>query len=832
MNGQWIFLLLDNTAAMKGKKPEILAQRPFLFWHRISPSYQESIANMIKHTILLIYRNFKRFRTTFFINLIGLSTGLACSILIYLWVNDELGVDKFHENDHRLFQVMTNQNRPDDIVTLGHGPGQLVDELPVEMPEVEYAVGTSRITEFTLSIPGKNLTASGQFASEHFFEVFSFPLLQGDDGRVLNNKNAIVLSEKTAQALFNTTENVVGKTVEWAFRGFDHSVVVTGVFRDIGVNSSQQFDFLLSYEMYKELLGESLHWGNHNAMTFLLLRENTNVAEFNSKIENFIKNRNADTNLTIFAAPYSDNYLYGKYENGKSVGGRIGYVRLFAAIGIFILIIACINFMNLATAKASRRIKEVGIKKAVGAGRKILIIQYLAESLMMAFLSVAVALLLVDVFLPQFNAITGKQLFIPFNGAFISVVFGIAVITGLVSGSYPALYLSRFSPALVLKGRLTSLGGEQWARSALVVFQFTLSIMFIVAVWITYKQMAYVETKYLGLEKDDVIYFKMQGTLADRYDTFVAELKEIPGVVEASGMWGNVTGLTSFTTGSFDWKGRDPDKVIQFEHLGVHYNLIELLDIQIVSGRSFSEQFPTDTTAIILNETAVRVMGLTDAVGERFGLWGNDYKIIGVVKDFHFESLRNEVKPFFFRVRPREIDKVLVKLEEGNEQSTIQRIEAFHKRFNPGYAFDYRFLDEDYQAQYSAEQRMTVLSKYFAGLAILISCLGLFGLAAFTAERRLKEIGIRRVHGSSVAGIVYLLCNDFNKIVVIAIVLAMPISFFGTTIWLESFAYRIEVEWWYFFGAGCIALVISWITVGIQAWKVASINPIKCLKDE
>lgn len=787
---------------------------------------------MIKHTFLLIYRNFKRFKTTFFINLVGLSTGLACAIIIYLWVNDETSVDKFHKYDQRLFQVMTNQNRPDDIVTLGHGPGQLADELPVEMPDIEYAVGTSSISEFTLSIPGKNLVVSGQFAGEHFFKIFSFPLLLGSQDQVLTSKNAIVISEKTALALFNTTQNVIGKTVEWEFRGFSQSVIVTGVFEDVASNSSQQFGFLLSYEMYKDLLGESLHWGNHNAVTYLLLKEGTNVAGFNSKIEHFIKKRNANTNLTIFAVPYSDNYLYGKYESGESVGGRITYVRLFTVIGFFILIIACINFMNLATAKASRRIKEVGIKKAVGAGRKTLIVQYLAESMMMAFLSIAVALLLVDVFLPQFNIITSKQLSMSFTWRIISVLVGIAVLTGLVAGSYPALYLSRFNPAVVLKGRLTSPAGEQWARSGLVIFQFTLSIVFIVAVWITYKQMAYVQTKYLGLEKDDVIYFKMQGTLAERYDSFVAELKEVPGVVEASAMWGNVMGLTSFTTGSFAWKGRDPDEVIQFEHLGIHYDLIELLDIQLVAGRSFSQAFPTDTTAIILNEKAVDVMGLADPVGERFGLWGNDYKIIGVVKDFHFQSLHNAVKPFFFRITPGEVDKVMVKLKEGEERTTIESISALHKRFNPGYAFDYRFLDEDYQAQYKAEQRVTVLSKYFAGLAILISCLGLFGLASFTAERRLKEIGIRKVHGSSVAGIVYLLCNDFNRIVIIAIVLALPVSYLGTTLWLQDFAYRIKVEWWYFIGAGVIALAISWITVGIQAWKVASINPIKCLKDE
>ena len=657
-------------------------------------------------------------------------------------------------------------------------------------------------------------------------------MLAGDANSVLARKDAIVLSEQTARALFGSTEDVVGKIIEWQSRNYRQQAMVTGVFRNVPSNSSEKFDFLLSYELYKELMGESFSWGNHSAITYLQLRENTSIRDFNSKIEDFIKKRDPNTNLTIFAKPYSESYLYGKYKNGKVVGGRITYVRLFSAIAIFILVIACINFMNLATAKASRRIKEVGIKKAVGAGRSILITQYLGESLLMSFLSMALAILLVDIFLPQFNVITGKQLFIPFDARLTAVLLGIALITGIVAGSYPALYLSRFNPAIVLKGRFVASSGEQWARSGLVIFQFTLSIIFIVAVWITYKQLAYVQTKYLGLDKDNIIYFKMQGSLPERFETFVEELKSIAGVVEASGMWGSVMGHTSFTTGSFEWKGRDPDKVIQFEHLGIQYDMIELLGIEMTAGRSFSRDFPADTSSIILNETAVKVMGLEDPVGERFGLWGNEYKIIGIVKDFHFQSLHNEVKPFFFRITPREMDKVLVKLEEGKEEQTIRRITEFHRRFNPGYIFDYKFLDEDYQAQYQAEQRVAALSKYFAGLAILISCLGLFGLASFTAEKRLKEIGIRKVLGSSVTSILYLLCNDFNRIVLIAIVFALPISYFATTLWLNNFAYRIELQWWYFIAAGLIAFVISWLTVGLQAWKAARINPVKCLRDE
>lgn len=786
---------------------------------------------MFRHTIKLIYRNFKRFRTTFFINLIGLTTGLACAVLIYLWIADELKVDKFHKRDRQLYKVMTNQNRPDDVVTLGEGPGQLPAELAAEIPEIEFAVGSTSAVEFTLSTSERNITARGQFSGEHFFNIFSFPMMAGEADKVLASKDAVVLSETMARALFGTTD-VVGKMIEWQFTNYKQLATVAGVFYNVPSYSSQQFDFVLPFELYKELIGESLSWGNHNAITYLQLRQGVNVVEFNEKIKDFIKKRDPNTNLTLFAKPYSESYLYGNYENGKVAGGRITYVRLFSAIAVFILIIACINFMNLATAKASRRIKEVGIKKAVGAGRKILIAQYLGESLLMAILSMLAAILLVDLLLPQFNIITGKQLAIPFDASLIAVLLGIVVITGVVAGSYPALYLSRFNPAVVLKGTFVASSNERWARSGLVILQFTISIIFIVAVWVTYKQMAYVQTKHLGLDKDNIIYFKMNGSIPARFETFVEELKGIHGVVEASGMWGSVMGHTSFTTGSFEWNGRDPDKVIQFEHLGIQYGMIELLGIQVAAGRSFSRDFPADTSSIILNETAIKVMGLEDPVGERFVLWGNEYKIIGIVKDFHFQSFHNEVKPFFFRITPREMDKVLVKLEEGKEEQTIAKIAGFHKRFNPGYVLDYKFLDEDYQAQYKAEQRVEALSKYFATLAILISCLGLFGLATFTAERRLKEIGIRKLLGSSVSSIIYLLCNDFNRVILIAIILALPISYFATSLWLNNFAYRIELEWWYFIGAGLIALGISWLTVGLQAWKAARINPVNCLRDE
>jgi ABC-type antimicrobial peptide transport system permease subunit len=476
---------------------------------------------MFHHILTIIYRNFKRFRSTFLINLIGLSTGLACAIVIYLWVADETRIDRFHEHGDRLFQVMTNQNRPDVIVTLGEGPGMLEDELPAAFPEIEYAVGSSGIGDFiTLSTPNKNLQATGQFAGLHYFEIFSFPLLEGNPKDVLKDEKSIVLSQRMALALFDTDKDVVGKALEWKVPGYTEQVMVSGIFEDINPMSSLQFDFVLPYDVYEDFMRSmgSLSWGNHNAVTYLLLKEHTDVALLNDKIRGFVRKHDPTSNLTLFLRPFSDNYLYSKYENGKIAGGRIVYVRIFSAVAVVILIIACVNFMNLATARASRRVREVGIKKAMGAGRGSLALQYLAESVFMATLSTILAIVAVEFFLPHFNEITGKRLTIPMDPAFALVVTGITILAGVLAGSYPALYLSGFSPSKILKARVQLPGGESWARKGLVAFQFTLAIVFITAVWVTYRQMEFIRQKNLGFDRENVLSFRLEGKVASNLD--------------------------------------------------------------------------------------------------------------------------------------------------------------------------------------------------------------------------------------------------------------------------------------------------------------------------
>lgn len=793
---------------------------------------------MFRHTLILIYRNFKRFKSTALINFVGLSTGLACTLLIYLWVNDELGIDRFHKNDNRLFQVMANHHLSQGIETWTATPDLLAETMADELPEIEYATAIINPEEwfgkFTLSTPNEKYKAIGQFAGKDFFNLFSYELIQGNKHQVLTQKNSMAISEELALKLFNTTNNVIGKAIEWQLQNWQGQHQITGVFKSTPANSSQQFDFIIPFEAFKDIslkMGRNLHWDNHGPSTYIVLKEGINEDRFNDKISGFIKSKYEDSDVTLFLAPYSENYLHGQYENGKSAGGRIIYIKLFSLIALFILVIACINFMNLSTAKASSRTKEIGVKKVVGAGRKALIYQYLGESISMTFISLLGAVLLVAVLLPQFNEITGKQLSLDFEIGIVLSFIGIGLFTGLVAGSYPALYLSAFNPALVLKGKSNKSVRELWARKGLVIFQFTLSVILIVSVLVIYRQIEFVQSQNLGYNKDNILYFEKEGNVAKDQEAFTRQLKNVPGIVNVSSISTSMTGSHATTFG-IDWEGKNPDEDINFEQVDVDYDLIETMSMEMKEGRSFSRDYSTDTTKIIFNEAAIEAMGLINPIGAQVNVWGQDYEIIGVTRDFHFESFHEKVNPLFMFLRPQRTNLIMTRIEAGREREIIERFESIYEKFNPGYSLQYKFLDQAYQAQYQAEERIAALSKYFAGLAIVISCLGLFGLAAYTAERRMKEIGIRKILGSSYFGIISLLSRDFTTMVLIAIVIAMPISHRLSEGWLESFAYRIDLQWWFFLVPGLVALVIAWFTVGIQVLKAAATNPLLYLRDE
>ncbi|HEU5147777.1 MAG TPA: FtsX-like permease family protein, partial [Chryseosolibacter sp.] len=646
---------------------------------------------------------------------------------------------------------------------------------------------------------------------------------------VLKDKNSIAISEELATRLFNTKYNVVGKTVEFQH---ERELLVSGVFENVPSASSTQFDFVLSFELFEEIAPWSRDWNSMGPHAYVVLREGTDLKTFNKKIEDFParKTNGEQTHRKIFLAPYSGNYLYGNYNNaGVQSGGRIEYVKLFAVIAGFILLIACINFMNLSTAKAAARIKEVGVKKALGAGRKRLIIQYMGESISMTFLAVVVALALVNLALPQFNTITGKQLTLTWDVTLVASLIVITLVTGLIAGSYPALYLSGFNPVTVLKAKLNRSVGEIWVRKGLVAFQFTLSILLIVSVIIVYKQIQFVQSQNLGYDKDNVIYFDVEGRVKENPETFLSQIKRIPGIESAASSTHDMIGHN--WSGGLEWEGKDTEVTVQVQIMAVNHDFLETLGMEMKEGRFFSRDFPTDTTKIIFNEAAIEVMGFKEPIGKK----ARGSEIIGVVKNFHFESFHVDVKPQLFVLHRQKFappSYIMARIEGGKEAETLERLNAFYKTYNPGFPLEYTFLDQEYERQYTAEERVSTLSQYFAGLAIVISCLGLFGLSAFTAQRRLKEIGIRKILGSTDLGIVSLLSKDFMTTVMMAIAVALPISYLLATKWLAGYAYRIKLECWFFAASAMLALLIAWFTVGLQTLKAARVNPAKCIKEE
>ncbi len=792
---------------------------------------------MIKYNLRLIFRNFKRNKSTFFINMIGLSTAFACAILIFLWVNDEKHVDKFHQHDKQLYQVMENHLLPEGISTQPWTPDLLGRTFASDMPEVEMQTSVmpaELLGDFSLTAGDQKTKAAGQFADYDFFKVFSFGLTHGDDSQVLKAKNSIVISQKLALTLFGTTENIIGKTIDWELLNFKYPSVVTGVFEGTPENSTMQFDFALNYDAWMELsekVGRRIQWGNHAPCTYLILNEGVDVAQFNAKIEGFHKTKASGSNISLLAVPYSSQYLNGTYENGHQAGGRISYVRLFTLIAFFILLIAGINYMNLSTARATRRFKEIGVKKVVGSGRLALAVQFISESVILSFFALIFSIVLVIILLPMFNQITGKHLVFEFDRFYLLTLPGATLLMALVSSLYPAIYLSGFSPFRSLKGKQANSATELWARKGLVVFQFVVSVVLISSVLVVYKQVEFIQNKNLGYNKNNLIYFNKEGGIAEQENAFLADAKKIEGVVNISSTGTSLLGISS-STYDVRWEGKPVDANIDFEVVPVNYQMIETMEMELSDGRSYSSDYGNEEDKIILNQAAIDIMGLLDPIGKTIRFWGKEKQIIGVVKNFNFESLHQKVGPLLFYFGPAKTLKIMARIEAGHEKYAIAELGKLYARFNPGFAFDYHFMNVAFQSQYEAENRVAVLSRYFAGLGILISCLGLFGLAAFAAEQRLKEIGIRKVNGARISEVMTMLNGEFIKWVAIAFVIATPIAWYSMNRWLESFAYKTDLSWWIFALAGLLALGIALLTVSWQSWKAATTNPVEALRYE
>jgi len=792
---------------------------------------------MLKSYFRITWRNLMKDRQFTALNLIGLSVGLACTLLIGLWVADELHMDKYNEKDAQLYQVMGNFKSDAGIKTGTHTSGILAPALKKEIPEIEEAVTVFPASWFsskgTLTVGDRHLKADGQYVSRDYFDVFTCPFLAGDRNRLFADKLAVAISDQMAEKVFGTTSDVIGKRIKFEQGEFSGDFLITGVFQHNPPNATEQFDLIFNFDLALERRDGLQKWYNSDPSTYVIVKKGTDISQLNAKVRDFLQGRSKYDPPTLFLTRFSDRYLHDHYENGVQTGGRITYVKLFSIVAAFILIIACINFMNLSTAKAAHRAREVGIKKVVGASRRSLIQQYLGESVLLSLLALLLAVGMLILFLPVFNEITGKILILPVNPKVIGTVLGITIFTGLLAGSYPAFYLSAFRPVAVLKGTLRTSWSELWTRKGLVVFQFTLSVVFIAAVLIVYRQVEYIQSKNLGYNKDHILHFEipsMPDSAAERPQiSFINELRNISGVIDVSSYYHTLTGVHGEISG-LEWPGRPAGADIHFANLEVGFHFLKTMGIPIKEGRETSPDFNA-SNEIVFNETAIRMMGLKDPIGKTIRFWGHDRKIVGVAADFHFESLYQNIKPCFFQeyaVTPN----VIVKVRAGSEKATIAAIRTIYAKFNPGLAFEYRFMDQDYQALYASEQRVGLLSRYFAGLAILISCLGLFGLAAFTAQKRKKELGIRKVVGASVLQLAFLLSREFLALVFLAICIAFPLVYLGMHRWLDSFAYRTTIKADVFVLTGLAALTITLLTIGYQALKAASMNPVQTLRSE
>lgn len=784
---------------------------------------------MLRHYVQLAFRNLTRFKGAFVINVFGLTAGLTSAILIFLWIHDERRMDRYNEHDERLYQVMLRSNENGIIHVSSELPPVVADALLKEQPDVESAVTEAIMpVKSVLTFRDRTMKFNGAYVEPGYFDIFSLGLSESRDTSILRHENNILISKELAKALLGTWRNAVGQTI--TLDGKDE-LLVAGVF-EFPKNSSRRFDFAIPLaRVFVHHSNFKNGWNNGWHSTYVRLKEGTDVSEFNDKIADFYARHSGQQHQRIFIERFSDRYLHGNYENGVQAGGRVEYVKLFAVIAIAIVLIACVNFANLATARATERLKEVGIKKTFGVSRGSLTAQYLLESLVISTVALFLALITVNLLLPSFNLLTGKQLTLIPNREFVYGCAGITLVTALLSGLYPAFYLSAFSPTVILRGKFRTSWGSLWVRKGLVTLQFSLSIIFIVSVMVVYRQMSLIQNENLGYDRKGVLYFEMDPAVKEHQDAFLAALRNVNGVERASAIWWGFLGQRNGTS-DVSWVGKDPQVEVGMQYRRVNDGLLEVLGIQLVAGNSFSNEAPSTHQGIIFNEAAVAAMGLSDPVGKTVRLWGEEREIVGVTKDFHFETLYTDIGPLFFLYNPQRTNTIMLRVDAMRMDEAIRNVRRFYTGMMGNAPLDLRFLDDDFQAQYAAEKRVEALSKYFTLIAVLLSCLAVLGLAAYTTERRTKEIGIRKILGSSESAIVYLLTRDFTKPVFVSIIIALPLAYLLVSNWLSEFKVRIDLAWWYFAAGAAVAIVLCWITVSTQAIRVARMNPAKGLRSQ
>ncbi|MGC3947656.1 MAG: ABC transporter permease [Chryseolinea sp.] len=786
---------------------------------------------MIRNYLVVALRNIFRNKLFSTVNILGLVFGICSALLIFLWVKDELSFDNFHANGDRIYRVMENQRYSDGrIYTFAATPGPMAPFIKDKYPEIEQATRMTWDVSRLFQLDDKAFYEGGKYVDPDFLTIFTFPAVKGDIKTALNDKHSIVITEKMAAKYFGD-QDPIGKTLMLDTKDVFN---VTAVVKDPPTNSYLHFDYLLPFSFFwDENKGWLDEWGNNNIRTFIMLAKETDVKAFGEKFKLEVKEHNKESNVELFIQKYVDVYLYGNFENGVLSGGRIDTVRIFFAVAVFVLAIASINFMNLSTAQATKRAKEVGLRKVIGAAPGQVFKQFMGESFLTVFISSVAAAGVALIALPWFNLITGKQLAISsLDMNALWLILGVVVFTAFAAGIYPSIVIAEFKPVEVMKGQLKSGGRASTFRQLLVIFQFSLSIILIICTAVVFRQVRFMENRDIGFARENVFYTWTASDIGSKFETFRNRLSTESGIEHVTGSSQLPISIGNSTMG-LSWEGKDPDSQILFTNLDVDYDFVSTLKMTMVEGRSFDRTNTTDTANYLVNQKAAEKFGFSGGTADRdLTMWDRKGKIVGVIKDFNFGSLHSAVDPLVIRLKPENVNCIIVRAKEGQTAEAIKSMEKLWKEYAPGYPFKYTFFDQDWEEFYSAEAQQEKVFNTLAILSIFISCLGLFGLSAFSAERRTKELGIRKTLGASVPGLVRIMGREFTILVLVAACIGCPLGWYLMTQWLQKFAYHIDVGIITLGAAAIACLIVSLITISYHSIRVAAANPVNSLRQE
>ena len=787
---------------------------------------------MFHNYLKIALRNLTRNSVYSFINIVGLAVGIASSVFILLWVADEYSFDRFHKNYGSIYKLYQSQTWAQGISTNTSMPYRLKEVIKDKTSLIKHVVMTNWGEGNTLQVGDKRLNKLGLSASEDFFKIFSFSIVKGDENSALNDLNSIVITESTAKALFND-QDPINQLIK-VDNG--RELKVTGVIKDVPKQSFFRFDYVLPFAYYEAtqqwVRNSKDVWDNNSFQMYVQLQPDATEEAVNSSIKNIIRDNNPKApTAKLFLHPVSKWRLHSNFENGKNTGGLIEYVQLFTAIAIFVLIIACINFMNLATARSESRAREVGIRKSVGSRRKDLIFQFLGESVLITLIASALAMMLVELLLPSYNILVNKNIVINYSNLWLwAIALVWVLVIGIFSGSYPAFYLSAFQPVKVLKGKVNAGKGASTPRKVLVTLQFGFSIFLIIGTIVIYQQVMHVKNRDMGYDRENLIQIWTNNELEKNFQSVRTELVRT-GVVKS--VCKSNSPITSiFSNNEVQWAGMPAGQRAGFSTIATEYDYTETMGIKMLEGRDFSRSF-NDSLSVVINQAAVDFMGIKNPVGQKIKFNNQDLEIIGVISDVVMDSPYQPVEPMTLIFAPGWSSTITVRLNKTEDlKVSLDKVESVFKKLNPNYPFEYRFADKDFEWKFSDINLISRLATIFASLAILITCLGLFGLAAFTAEQRTKEVGIRKVMGASVSNLVFLISKDFSRLVIFGFLISAPIAWWFLNNFLERYPYRISIAWWMLPLAGLSALVLALIIVSTQALKAAVSSPANSLRSE